>query len=310
MIEIILDASQLDCFESCPRHWYYSYERNLIPNKARRAFDIGSYYHEVLAYHYLLYQSERSSLDPTLEQVPYLKDDIQRFQATIDFSSKSELLKRFGIYNLEEIKFHRQRLITYFNKYGDRDEAIQVIAVEKGFSYILFENESRRFILEGKIDLILSEAEGLCIMDHKTQSRKDNKWGYNHQVCNYLNFVRRTIDKEASYFIYNYIGLQEILPPDGLRRMYYKCPQGMLDQWENEVLQTFEEMYHMRLYIETYSRSKYKIDAYPRRRSACDSSKYGRCPFYKACSVPDGSGWEPVVLSAYKEKEERWSPWR
>lgn len=288
MIEIILDASQLEIFEACPRKWYYSYVLNLVSNSSYKPFDVGSYYHEVLAFYYkLLSDPNRIKIDPVMK--------------AINFATTNKLFNKYNIIEKEEQFFHLKRLTTYLNKYEVEDLNMEIIAIEGGFSYLLYEDNNRRYILEGKIDLIARSApEGTIVIDHKTQSRFDNRFEFNHQVCNYLTFTK------ADYFVYNYIGLQDKLPTEGLRRVIYKPHPGMLDQWKIEVTKTFDQMYD---YISKPIAYNKKEEAFPRHRSACDSSKYGLCQYHKLCSIPDGSLWAPVVLSAYKEKDEVWRPW-
>lgn len=286
MIEIILDASQIEIFEACPRKWYYSYVLNLVPHVPYSPFDIGSYYHECLRHYYTSLRTYRNS-------------SAILFQSIINFAKDDNLFTKYNINGMENRLFHIKRLISYLNKYEDEDYTMDIIAIEQGFSYLLYEDNNRRYILEGKIDLVYNDPiTKLTVMDHKTQARKSDRWEFNHQVCNYLNFTK------ANYFVYNYIGLQDSLPKDGLRREIYKPAEGMLDQWLTEVKLTFDQMYD-------YLINGTKPDEYdmPRRRSACDSSKYGLCQYHKLCSVPDGSQWVEVVKSAYKEKDEVWRPW-
>ena len=291
MVEVILDASQIETFETCPRKWYYSYVLNLLPKKSSKAFSIGSYYHEVLARYYYLPLR-------TAEEGGPINDIGERMRNAIDFAGSSVLLTQFGLKDLDIIKFHRQRIVDYLYFNMAEDETLTPIAVEQGFSYLLFEDHKRRYILEGKIDLICKgRPYGLAVMDHKTQSRFDDRYELNHQVMNYLNFTK------AEYFIYNYIGLQDKLPPNGLRRMIYKPHPGMLEQWAADVRRTFREM-------ESYRAYRDSEHEYPRRRCACDASKYGLCPFYKMCAVPDDSIYKECARSAYKIKEEKWQAWR
>lgn len=299
MIEIIMDASQLEAFEACPRKWYYSYVLNLIPNRASKAFDVGSYFHEILAFYYSL----------PIQTAP-ITDIDERIRASVEFSASGDLLRKFRIKDIELQKFYRQRLVDYFYKYADEDAATTSIAVEQGFSQLLYEDNIRRYILEGKIDFVgKNNIYGLFVRDHKTQSRKDDRWEFNHQVCNYM------LASGANYFEYNYLGLQDKLPPEGMRRIPYKPHPGMLDQWKLEVMKTFREMEdYKNCFVELTkdferANTEYEIN-YPRRRSACDSSKYGLCSMHKLCSIPDNSQWVPAVMSGYKSKKERWQAWK
>lgn len=291
----MLDASQLEVFEPCPRKWEYGYPKNLIPKRSHRAFDTGSYYHAVLDCFYGL---------PIRPENP-ITDFVERLRFTCDFSAKDELLRKYNITDSEEQIFHRKRLVEYFYFWNAEDELMTSIAVEQGFSWLLYEDEKRRYILEGKIDLVNEcKPYGLNVMDHKTQSRKDDRWEFNHQVCNYLSYMEQ-MGTPADYFVYNYIGLQDKLPKDGFRRMVYQPHPGMLKQWKSEVLRTFDEMYNYLEYKEM--NPDYELR---RRRSACDSSKYGLCTYHKLCSVPDDRpDLKLVVLSHYKEKDEKWRAW-
>lgn len=318
MIEIILDASQLEVFEACPRKWYYSYIRNLVPIKSHQSFNIGSYYHEVFALFYSLPlgPSHYKDLPITkdlwktwLAKIGIEKDFNTRLKIAVDFAAHDALLKKYNIRDLDAQKFHRKRIVDYLYKWISEDEQTEVIAVEQGFTWLLYEDSGRRFLLEGKIDFVgRNNKYGLFVMDHKTQSRFDDRFEFNHQVCNYMSHTK------ANYFVYNYIGLQDKLPKEGLRRIIYKPHPGMLDQWKFEVMQTFQQMYHYRDQLAEHEDYRIYLEifenlVYPRRRAACDASKYGLCAYHKLCSVPDDSKWVKVVESAYKEKDEKWRAW-
>jgi hypothetical protein len=193
----------------------------------------------------------------------------------------------------------------------EEDDMCEIIAVEKGFSTLLYESTERRYILEGTIDLVTIErSTGLTITDHKTQSRFYDKYAYNHQAMNYLSFT------QADYFRYNYIGLQDKQNENTFRRPIWKCPPGMLGQWQRDVRKTFD-MVHDQLIKLNWLRSDDNyislqpedIGAFARSRATCDG-KFGICQFHKICEVPDNSKWQPIVIeSAYKPKEEKWKAW-
>lgn len=192
-------------------------------------------------------------------------------------------------------KFHIDRLKAYLINNMAEDDISEIIAVEQGFSTLLYEDSDRRYILEGMIDLITIEPKTkLTVTDHKTQSRFYDKYGYNHQALNYLAFTG------AEYFRYNYIGLQDKQGDNTFRRPIFKPRPGMLEQWKRDVKRTFDELAR---YVEIGGAA-----AFPRRRSACDT-KFGVCQFHKICEEPDGSKWIPTILTAYHEKENKWRAW-
>lgn len=305
MIEVILDASQIETFETCAQKWFKSYIQNLEPKKAFRAQSTGSYYHEVLAHYYGLYLPSSDILSTE-----------DRMRSAMKFATQSDLLKKFHITKQEDIEFHVNRLLYYLNFNSVEDEQTTIIAVEQGFSYLLYEDATRRYIAEGKIDIVGRRKElGLFVQDHKTQSRKDDRYPYNHQVMNYLNFTG------ADYFEYNYIGLQDKLPPKGLRRNIYRPPPGVMEQWKADTIKTFDEMasilYAGRRTNEVLEGGLYmyhndytpREEMFPRRRTACDASKYGTCQYHKICEVPDNSEFVQIVKNHYKVKDEKWRAW-
>lgn len=299
MIEVILDASQLESFEACPRKWYYSYLRNLEPKHSHRALSTGSWYHDVLACYY-------SSKEP---------EQAARMKAALAHGMDPVITSKWKMTKEDDLRFHIRRIFDYMNFHAAEDESTQVLAVEQGFSYLLYEDASRRYILEGKIDIIARRGNmGLIVQDHKTQSRKDNRYEINHQVLNYLNATK------ADYFEYNYIGLQDKLPPQGMRRTIFKPPEGMLKQWTLDIMPTFDAMYicmkHVAGQQVIWAEPKYTAELerhimslFHKRRYACDSSKYGLCQYHKLCQVEDNSRFMPAMLSHFVEKDERWRAW-
>lgn len=300
MIEIILDASQLTTFETCPMKWYLDHVRNLTSIHSNPALSTGSWFHEVLKFYYSLGKEAPPVSNHIRAALAYAQD--------LAIGSQSHKWKRVQ----KDPKFHLERLKSYFITNMNRDDSWEILAVEKGFSYLLYEDATRRYILEGMIDLITVEPRsGLTVTDHKTQSRYDELYPFNHQVTNYLNFTK------AEYFRYNYIGQQETQNQNTFHTQLFKLPinegdkQHYLDQWKVDIIRTFREM-------ESYlTVGHFQIESvnllslnFPRRRVACDSSKYGLCQFHRICEIPDSSHWQKVVIeSGYKQKEDVWKAW-
>jgi hypothetical protein len=290
LIEIFLDASQLEVLEKCPRNWLYGYVQNLEPRHSNKNFDVGSYWHEVLAHYYA----------PTKKW-----DAVERLRSAIEYMKEPARCTKYSI-NDEARTFHVKRFTEYAYRYFSEDETTESIAVEQGFTWLLYEDAHRRYYLEGKIDWVKRAPQmGLTVTDHKTQSRYYEKWELNHQVMNYLSFTK------AAYFEYNYIGLQDKAGPNTFHRSIYKPHPGMLEQWQSEVKLTFDSLYHIAKAAEDNCGI---LDLHEferlcvRRRAACET-KYGVCSFHKLCSVPDDSKWVQCVKSAYKEKDSKWRAW-
>lgn len=282
--EVILDASQIEVFEQCPRKWYYDHIMNITSKKTNPNLSTGTFYHEVLKVYYSTGKTPLSNgLRETVE-----------FAMNLAKTTESPEVRK-------NPKFHLDRLRSYLITNLNEDDQSEVIAVEKGFSTVLYEDAAVRYILEGTIDLVSIEPKlGLTVTDHKTQSRFYDKYQYNHQALNYLAFTG------AKYFRYNYIGLQDAQGPNTFRRPIFQPHPGMLEQWKEDVRKTFDQM---ATYLNSIDPDKFSSEpTFPRRRTACDT-KFGVCQFHKICQTPDNSKWIPVVLTAYKEKDKRWKPW-
>lgn len=295
MMEIILDASQIETFESCPKKWFYSYVQNLTTKHPNTALSTGSWLHEALNHYYTEIQRGRS---------PHMQ-----IRHTLEYArslTEGNAGRRWPRVRAEP-QFHLERLKAYLFHWLNEDSNMEVIAVEKGFSYLLYEDDDRRYILEGMIDLVTHKPRmGLTVTDHKTQSRAYEKYFYNHQAMNYL------IATGAAYFEYDYIGWQKEINENTFDRPIWAAPPDILDQWKLDVRLVFDQMYNMR-YRPEYGKYQLgedmRVGDFPRRRNSCQT-KFGICEFHSICQVPDSSSWQPVVIqSKYTQKDERWKAW-
>lgn len=284
MIEIILDASQIETFEACPRKWYNDHVLNLTTPSTNPALSTGSWFHEVLRIYY----------EAGLESPPISK----HIRKAVDYAASLTTGEASGRWPRvrKDPKFHMDRLRAYLVTHMNEDDAAEILFVEKGFSTLFYEDIERRYILEGTIDLgTVEKSMGFTITDHKTQIRAYEKYPNNHQCFNYLAFTG------ANYFRYNFIGQQETQNENTFRRPIFRPQPGQLEQWKRDVKRTFQEM-------ERYVRAGLSdVLNYPKRLTQCQT-KFGLCQFHKLCEIPDDSKWRPVILKSYKEKE-AWKPW-
>lgn len=294
MIEVILDASQLEVVEKCPYNWFLSYIKHLEVAHPNRALSTGSFFHEALKFYYEKGQPLSNHIRDTLLYAKELALGPQR-------NKWPEVAK--------DPKFFLVRLKEYLYRWLPEDEGIELIGVEKGFSWLLYEDANYRFIAEGMIDLVSRKnATGLTVTDHKTQSRYYEKYEFNHQVLNYLSFTK------ANYFEYDYIGLQDKVGINTFFRPIFKAPDGMCEQWKEDVIHTFYDVGNMLRNWDDYCKDtpvgedKHPSFFFPRKRSAC-TTQFGTCQFHKICQVHDNSKFQIATFSHYKEKDQQWKAW-
>jgi hypothetical protein len=166
--------------------------------------------------------------------------------------------------------------IQYGNQY--KFESWNPIAVEKGFSKILYEDSENLFVYEGRPDLIVTDTPGLIVVDHKTQSRKYSIYGHNNQAKGYLWATGGT------QFVYNYINYIKVTE---FRREAHLFTQSQIDDWVSCTTDWF-------------FRIKHSITNMKFVPSWNCNSLYGVCPFHLICEQPKPGVREFVIKSQYK----------
>jgi len=139
----LLTNSRRNCFNKCPKMYYYRYVLGFTPVKTGDALRFGSLFHGALENYWLV----------GLEAALYWLDQ----QKETD-------------YNAYEIELARQLLKGYDAKWGDdeREDAIPELEFRAPLLNPSTMAESRTFILGGKIDVILPSQKR--IVEHKTTS--------------------------------------------------------------------------------------------------------------------------------------------
>jgi hypothetical protein len=197
-VNIILDASKIDLFETCPARYNFRHNHNKglpIIQKAK-ALDLGSLAHAGLEIYFKLLG----------EGIHY--DD--RMQACLmkirELSSNPEESNS----EPEDVQILIRAVEESCDFWRPEDEnSIEVLSVETPFAYVLFEDDHVRIIISGKIDLLCNfrgigrnaSYERLPI-DHKTFSRDSMVLRKSNQFINYCAAV------ESNYLVVNRIGLQ------------------------------------------------------------------------------------------------------
>ncbi len=198
-VNIILDASKIDLFETCPARYNFRHNHNKtlpIIHKAK-ALDLGTLAHEGLAVYYRMlgegaHYSDR--IEACLMKIRELSSDV-----TQSNSEPDEVLRLL-------------RAIEESSEYwrAEDENSLEVLQVEQAFAYVLFEDDSIRIIISGKIDLLVnfrgvgrSASYERLPIDHKTYSRDSLLLRKSNQFINYCAAV------ESNYLMVNRIGLQD-----------------------------------------------------------------------------------------------------
>lgn len=275
---LTLDASQISLFYECQEKWHLQYLKQLQPKERNKlSLDKGTYIHWLLEAHYSKPRSTKECIK-IARALAINSDDINLTEETLDF-----LDSRFMDYRL---------------LYSEDDYQPVVIdgvpQIEVGFSIPLVDNNEYLFTLEGKIDMIAQlRQNGTTInffVDHKTQSIKTNLY------TRRIQFKTYALATQLNRGMVNYIGLQQELKKDYLRRELFSISDAELVRWRSELIGVFYKA------VDCIYNSKFEQNWY-----SCDG-KYRVCEYHELCEQTQPEIAELIQLSKF-EKSEPWRPW-
>jgi len=267
-LTLILNSHSLSYYQKCEKLYEYTTIRNLEQIEEIYPFTRGSLISKILE---LWYRAKKLSYSK--ERL----EDLEFKLYKIVFRSKS--LKE------DDRTLISARLQEYFEKY--RLETYKVIAVEKGFSKILYEDDYVLYIYEGKPDLVVDFGPNLGIgpIDHKSESRRNDIYPFNNQILGYCWSM------DSKIGMYNYIGLQND-DQNGkvLRRETLTFSENQINQWRDDTIQWFHRI------LRSLNSKNYL-------RSWNCQGVYGVCSFSKVCEMPTENGKLVKIKNLFKERE-------
>lgn len=252
-INIVLDATMLDTFLSCPQKFNYRFNLNKVSVIKAKPLDSGGIVHVGCENYY------KSLLD---KQDFTVALDNGLVAARVELSSNSDLTTAEGNRCLEVIEEN----LTYWRQ---ADTNIQIKQVEKSFMYVLYEDDTFRIIMIGKIDLLYDDNNYINLpMDHKTYSRDFPVHRMTNQFSNY------SFAMKSNFLLVNRIGFQTSLKPkDKYKRVILSYDPIYHEQWKNNIIKWCMHYYDC---IESKD--------WPLNTTSCD--KYNRlCEYYEVCNT-------------------------
>lgn len=265
-LNIVLDASKIDLFETCPKRYDIRHNQNKglpIVQKAK-ALDLGSLAHEGLETYYKGLAGGAKypdRMDACLNKIREKSSDST--WSNSDPDEVNQLLK-----SVEE-----SCEIWRFE-----DENFEILAVETPFAYVLYEDDTVRIIISGKIDLLVNKRgigreasyEGLPI-DHKTYSRDSMLLRKSNQFINYSHAVG------SNYLVVNRIGLQTSIEPSVKhKRIPLSYDPEYIQDWKDNLTKMLLSEY-LGCVADNY---------WPEKPTSCN--KFNRlCEYFEVC---DSSG--------------------
>jgi len=176
-----------------------------------------------------------------------------------------------------------------------RSENIQPLAVEKGFSKILFENKDYLFIYEGRIDFIgkfMNDSSRYWV-DHKTESRKEDLNPNSFQFLGYSWAVGTTNG------LINYIGFQDTKgPAEAFRRTIITHRRELLEEWREQAI-------HIYFRIANLHRHGYYI----KNRTQCKPYQCNPCMYADICDQTNPRKISAIIQEGFVRRKTPWKAW-
>jgi hypothetical protein len=223
---IILDASKIDLFETCPARYNFrhNYNRTLPLIHKAKALDLGSLAHNGFEVYFTLLAQGISFNDRM--QATLMK--IRELSSNPDESNSEP----------EEVQTLMNAVEQSCDYWRAEDEnCLEILAVESPFAYVLYEDDDIRIIISGKIDLLVNfsgigraASYQRLPMDHKTFSRDSMLLRKSNQFINYCNAV------ESNYLVVNRIGLQKtVKAEDKFKRLPLSYDPIYIADWRDNL---------------------------------------------------------------------------
>ena len=253
-LNIVLDATMFDTFQSCPAKFNYRFNHNKVTLTKAKPLDRGTLIHHGLEAYFLSLKEERNW------QVAM--DKLK--SAVLAYSSESDLVD-------DDINRTYEVLVETCDRWKHRDLKFDILEVEKSFMYQLHEDDATRIFMIGKIDLLVNYSEGVQIyenlpIDHKSYERDFPLRRRTNQFCNYANACN------SNYLFVNRIGFQTSIKPEVKHKFIpLSYDPTFLAQWKANVIE----------WIKTYVNCVVE-DNWPMNDTSCD--KYNRlCEYNEVC---------------------------
>lgn len=279
---ILLDNSKRACFELCERKYYYSYVRNLEPDKGSTSLRYGTCWHELMDVYYTElrdkpYSQEtiKAAMTEAINAMKQKWDDESAGRIWFsDYKTLDNLLVSFAMY------------VRHFNQ---DHTFMKVTHTERKFNISMFDLDGKEFYFAGKIDGEASLSGIHWNLEHKTTSqpifKQEQRLNRSAQFMGYtyagLRFGR---DIEGTLVMFHHISATKSRKTGeygkttiNFKRVAQMFTQADLASWEFSLRNTATKLHDC-----------YENDRWPMQHDSC--YQYGVCQYTDLCdqNVPLG----------------------
>jgi hypothetical protein len=176
-----------------------------------------------------------------------------------------------------------------------RSENIQPLAVEKGFSKVIYEDAHHLFVYEGRIDFVgkfLNDPIRYWV-DHKTESRKEDLNQNSFQFLGYSWALGTTNG------LINYIGFQESKgPSEAFRRTIVNHRKDLIEEWREQVINIYFRIANL-----------HRHGYYLKNRTHCKPYACSPCMFHEICDQTNPRKIAALIQEGFDRRKTPWRAW-
>jgi DNA helicase II / ATP-dependent DNA helicase PcrA len=184
-------TSDINTYEECPRQYKFFNDLEFTPSRSAEVF-FGSLVHQTIE------EIHRYAIEDKLKE---LKEDKIRDVFEFNFRMLIESGMRPLAQKQKEIAFGQ--IISYFRQNKQEMKMIKEIEVDVSL-------EKEKYILNGKIDLVLAKDDKLEILDFKAQKKPKNDPSliekYRKQLCIYGHILEQRYKKKPQRLVIYWTG--------------------------------------------------------------------------------------------------------
>jgi hypothetical protein len=265
---LILNSHSLSNFQRCEDLYKFRDLIHIVPVIQNNKMERGSIVHKYIQLHYQNKIRPKASIEKLLNNAFFWRDYIAK-------RLKVDPKEAYLVYSA---------CMQYREVY--KTETWIPLAVEKGFSFKLYEDGDYLFLYEGRPDLVALnsyEDHSLIVSDPKTESARRSLYEFNNQAMGYCYCLN------ASKFVYNYITFTKEIQ---FRREPFEFTKEQLAKWYSNTIE-----WYMR--IEDALRKRKFVPSWQ-----C-STQYGVCDYHKICEQTSDVVKLSTIKALFKVKEHR-----
>ncbi len=290
---ITLDASQLKTFGKCPQMWAYHYQEGLSypsgaagsASKSDIGKQLGTAIHGLLDIYYTL---QLNGAIPVAD----MSKAVSACQNWYDNTLWKELLS-LGPQDHEKAK---RLFALYVYKFSGDDMLPIVDGLEHYFEKVLYEDESRKYVLNGRIDFLGTWLGKPLFCDHKTEGKREEMYPATIQFCAY------SYATGIPNGVINYIGTSAAAEKEGpFHRTMFTISDFQREQFKWYAMETFHA-------VEMIQGNPSHSPFSPKRELSECAGAFDKNPCMFNCLCNEG---DPAMIERLKETnfiKRFWSP--